>query len=126
MFFSRYINKYLDIALDYGIKECEFWDMTLAEVIRLLESKARVLQIETERKAKFDYMLADLIGVSVARVHNSRNKMPAIEEAYPFIFLTPEKIAEKEQQEAQMFAIQLKQFAQLHNQKLNGGGSNNE
>lgn len=98
--------------------------MTLLEVVRLLESKARVLKLENERKARFDYTLADLIGVSVARVHNSKNKFPAIEDVYPYLFLTQEKIEEKEQLEAERFAIQLKQFSQLHNRKISGGESN--
>jgi hypothetical protein len=60
--------------------------MTLAEVNRAIESKQRVQKREQQEKASFDYILADLIGRSVARVYSSSNKLPAIEEVYTSIF----------------------------------------
>lgn len=44
--FSDYIYNWLDNALDYGITEFDFWNMTLAELERAIESKRRVKKIE--------------------------------------------------------------------------------
>ena len=45
----------MDVALDYGISEWEFWDMTIAELTRAVESKKRVLKIQQQEKAFYDY-----------------------------------------------------------------------
>lgn len=60
--FSDYVYKWLETALDEGIKEQEFWNMTLAEVIRAVESNRRVYKQKAQEKASYDYILADLIG----------------------------------------------------------------
>ena len=73
---SDYIYDWLNNALDYGITEYEFWNMTLAELIRAIESKKRVQITEAKEKASSDYILADMIGRSIARIYNSNNKIP--------------------------------------------------
>lgn len=35
----------LDKALDYGITEEQFWDMTFAEIERAVNSKVRILKL---------------------------------------------------------------------------------
>ena len=55
-----------------GISECEFWNMTLAEFNRLIESKQRVQKVEAQEKATYDYILADLVGRSLASMRFSR------------------------------------------------------
>jgi hypothetical protein len=103
----------LDNALDYGLSENEFWEMTFAEIERALASKKR----QEQRRASFDYILADLIGRSVARVHNSSNTMPTLAEAYPSLF---DKQAEEEEIQAQkdkLSVLRFKQFAQSYNKK---------
>lgn len=103
----------MDNALDYGLSENEFWEMTFAEIERALASKKR----QEQRRASFDYILADLIGRSVARVHNSSNTMPTLAEAYPSLF---DKQAEEEEIQAQkdkLSVLRFKQFAQSYNKK---------
>ena len=60
--------------------------MTLAEIMRAIESKKRVKKIESQEKALFDYLLADLIYRSMARIYDNNVSYPAIEEAYPAFF----------------------------------------
>lgn len=88
--------------------------MTLAELERAFKSKERVAKIEQQKQASFDYILADLVGRSVARLYNSSNKLPAIEEAYPSLFNAKEMAQNRK---TQLSVLRLRQFAQNHNKK---------
>lgn len=109
------IFKCLDAALDTGLKEFEFWSMTLAELDRYFKSKERQQKAAEQQKASFDYILANLIGLSVARAYNSQNKMPTMAEAYPSLFDSKAAQAAKEKQR---FINGLTQFAKLHNKQF--------
>lgn len=95
--------------------------MTLAELQRAIESKKRVKEVEAQEKAIFDYILADLIGKSVARVYNSSNKMPELVNAYPSLFNTEEYQKSIEAKKAEVSALRFKQFVEAHNKKYKGG-----
>lgn len=115
--FADLAYKWLEIALDYGIKESDFWDMTIAELIRAVESKKRVLLQDSKQKAIYDYTLADLIGRSYARVHSSVNRFPSIAEAYPSLFTSEEFEEEMQAKKDELSALRFKQFAQSYNNK---------
>lgn len=115
------VYKWLDNALDYGITEYDFWNMTIAEIERAINSKRRVKKIEAQEKASFDYILADLIGKSVSRIYSSSNKIPKIDEVYPSLFNT-EKIEEQRAvKKDELSALRFRQFANAHNKKFMGG-----
>lgn len=109
---------WLDNALDVGISEHEFWHMTLAELERAMRSKARQKKREQQERASFDYVLADLIGRSVARLYNSSNKLPELAEAYPQLFDAKEAEERRAQQRAELSAIRFRLFAEAHNKKM--------
>lgn len=92
--------------------------MTIAELTRAIESKQRIETKRAKEKASFDYILADLIGRSVARIHSSSNKLPTIAEAYPSLFVAEEK--------DKLSAIRFKKFASSFNKRLKGGAKKNE
>ena len=93
--------------------------MTIAELDRLIESKKRIQKREQQDKASFDYILADLIGRSIARIYSSSARMPEISAAYPTLF-DSEDIQEKKQEEKnKLSALRFKQFAQAYNKKFN-------
>lgn len=69
-----------------GLSEWQFWDMTLAELNRYADSFQRVQKRKAQDKAVADYRLADLIGVSIARIYSSEIKYPEIYDVYPAIF----------------------------------------
>ena len=118
--FTNYVYKWLEVALDCGIKEYEFWDMTLAEITRAVDSYNRKKRREEQEKASYDYILADMIGRSVARLFNGNNRFPEIYTVYPTLFDNKE-IQEREQQtRMEMSVIRFKQFAQAYNQKRGG------
>lgn len=92
--------------------------MTLAELNRAIESKKRVQKIQAQERASFDYILADLIGRSIARIHSSSNRMPKINEAYPSLFeadVIEEKLQEKKDE---LSVLRFKQFALSYNKKF--------
>jgi hypothetical protein len=91
--------------------------MTYAEIERYAASKQRIEEAEQKKKASFDYILADLIGRSVARVYNSSNKMPSLAEAYPTIFNVVAEQETIQKKKDELSALRFKQFAQSYNKK---------
>ena len=117
-FFTDTIYQILDNALDWGISEADFWDMTLAELARLFKSKQRMQKQKAQEQAYFDYTLADLIGRSVARMYSKTNEYPEIQEIYPALFEE-----EKQKKQDELSVIRFKQFADAYNRKFEKGGS---
>lgn len=56
--------------------------MTVGEIERYAEGAVWRMK----SRAQFDYMLADLIGISMARILGDGVKYPKIEEVYPSLF----------------------------------------
>ena len=115
--FEKYAYKWLEIALDYGIDETNYWDMTLAEVIRAIESKKRKQKLQAQERASYDYILADLIGRSVSRIYSNSTRLPQIYEVYPTLFDGVEMEEQKQQKQMELSAIRFKLFAQSYNKK---------
>lgn len=92
--------------------------MTIAELERVTASKVRVRQREAQEKATYDYILADVIGKSIARIYSSSNHMPDISEVYPTLFDSQEIEQKKQEQKAKLSALRFKQFAQSFNQNF--------
>ena len=110
----------LNIALDIGIAEKDFWDMTFAEVQRANESYIRVKKVQTQEKAIFDYLLANLITKGVSKVLGDKSEYPTLEEAYPGVFddVVQEQKAKIEEQKMHLSALRFKQFAQSYNKRF--------
>lgn len=115
---SDYVYTWLDNALDAGITEYEFWNMTLAEFERAMASKRRMIKAQSQEKASFDYLLADLIGKSIARLHSSANTMPEISEVYPSLFDSKEIQEKRQEQKAELSALRFKLFAKSYNDRF--------
>ena len=81
--------------------------MTLAEVIRAIKSKKRQEKAKAMEKATFDYIQADLIGRSIARLYSSSAKMPPIQEVYPSLFDNEEMKKQEQERKAKKFAERL-------------------
>ena len=88
--------------------------MSFAELNRAIAAKKRIEQ----RKASFDYVLADLIGRSIARVYNSSNTMPSLSEAYPTLFDKEAEEEEIQRRKDELSALRFKQFALSFNKKF--------
>lgn len=86
--------------------------MTFAELERAFRSKERLARIEQQKQASFDYILADLVGRSIARLYNSSNKLPPIEQVYTNLFDEEAIKANKAKLQRQRFMAGLQQYAQ--------------
>ena len=105
----------LENALDYGLSEFDFWDMTISEVNRYVQSRIRVLNIKQKQKANFDYTLANLIGRNISIVLGGKEKLPPIEEVYPNIFAEEKKELDAKMEEQN--AVLEEQKARMEEQK---------
>ena len=77
-------------------------------------------------KAQFHYILADLIGISSARMMSDDVKYPSLEDAYPNLFeQTPDEIMEqkKEEEIATQNLNRFMEFAMKHNAMMTKGES---
>ena len=116
-FYSNHIYTMLDNALDYGISEFDFWNMTFAELDRLAASKQRVENFRAKERATFDYISAMLIGRAFAACMDDKATFPEIHEVYPILFDKKEVEEQKQEQTNQLSALRFKQFAQSYNKK---------
>ena len=92
--------------------------MTFAEINRAVASHNRNINRKERERASFDYILAELIGRSVARIYNPSNEMPTIAEAYPLLF-SNEEIEEKQAEQIDnLSAIRFTQFANSFNKRF--------
>lgn len=95
--------------------------MTFAEVRRAMVSCHRVKRAEMQEKASYDYILAKLIGRSVATVFNTSATYPEISEAYPTLFNSEEIEQQRQEQKDKLSALRFKQFAHSYNKRITGG-----
>ena len=113
------------MALDMGLSEWQFWDMTLGELDRYAESQVRVQKRKAQEKALADYRLADLIGYSIARIYSSEAKYPEIYDVYPAVF-DRERIEEAKQKEKNRKTAEwLTQFTKSFNKSGAKEGNDN-
>lgn len=115
---SELVYMHLQPAINLGLEESKFWDMTLAEVIRFEDGAMWRMQM----KAQSDYTLANLIGISTARIMSSEVQYPSITEAYPWLFekeIAEEKKKEQETEIATQNSVnRFLEFALRHNARM--------
>ena len=88
--------------------------MTVAEIDRYIKGAEHRMKVQ----AQFDYMLANLIGVSVARCISKDATYPPIEKVYPTLFEAPSpEEVQKEEEEKQVTnsTNRFMEFAMKHN-----------
>jgi hypothetical protein len=114
---EEYIEKLLDVALFYNLKELEFWDMSIGEVNRYIQSQEKIRKIETQERASYDYIHANLVIRGISIVLGSKESFPTIDEAYPKLFddVKAEQQAKIEERKMELSALRFKQFAQSYN-----------
>lgn len=115
------------MALRIGISEFDFWEMTIGEVVRAEEAYEWNQKERQKEKAIFSYKLADMIGLSVARLLGEKDAFPkSVESAYPNLFndnVPNEKLENKEKAKDKptmdKSAINFLQFATNFNARKN-------
>lgn len=109
----------LPIALQCGMSVFDFWDMTYGEILMTIEAYNERLLVNLKEKAVMDYQLANIIGLSVARLMDNNAKYPEIHEVYPSIFKEPE--TEKPVQvDWRVAKERLMKYTDAHNKKRGG------
>jgi hypothetical protein len=112
--------KWLDNALDWGLTEEQFWNMTIGELSRAIRSKIRVKKTEAREKASYDYTLAQIIGRACGMAFGTvKDQFPDISGVYPTLFDSEEIKQKKQERQAELSALRFKQFAEAFNQKFN-------
>ena len=105
-----------------GIGFDEFYDYTFAEFLITVEAYNKKKKDELREKAQMDYILADLIGASVARLLDKRSKYPKFEKVYNFTEKSSDfdkKSAEKPEKNWDREVAFLYHYAAVHNAKRN-------
>ena len=93
--------------------------MTYGEIVATIEAYKANEKLRVREVAVFNHSLANLIGLSVARLMNDKAKYPTLREAYPLIFadLEDEKPAHQDWKVAKE---RLLQYAEANNKKMRG------
>lgn len=92
--------------------------MTVAEIQRFAEGA----QYRMKMKAQMDYMLADLIGISVGRCVSKEVTYPPIEKVYPTLFEAPSQEEVQKAEEEKLVTNSTNrflEFAMKHNAQFN-------
>ena len=106
--------------MDWGISEHEFWEMTISEIERAIDSKKRQKKADEQQRAAYDYILADLIGRSVARIYDKQNEFPKLSEVYPALFDHKQEQEKQQQKQDQLSAARFRAFANAFNKSFKG------
>lgn len=96
--------------------------MTIDELIRAVESKKRIEKKQAQELATHNYILANLIGVSVGRIYSNSTKYPEIYEVYPQLFDMPEVNEDKQNKQDELSALRFKLFVNSFNEKRSKEG----
>ena len=110
----------LQPAINLGLDESDFWDMTIAELGRWIDGATWRMK----NKARFDYQLADLIGISMSRLISEGADFPNIEEVYPNLFEAEKDKEEQPIVKDDIMTISQNRFlafAQAHNARMQKG-----
>ena len=92
--------------------------MTIGEYVRAIEAKSRIDKRRLQERAVMDYLLADLVGISVARSQSSSVKMPDVRKHYSFLFDEDDRQAaleEEQRKRDEISSINFKLFANSFN-----------
>lgn len=120
---SEIAERLLQPAINVGLSEFDFWNMTVSEIERYL--KGATWRYKTQ--AQLDYTLATLIGNAIGCVIGD-GQMIAIEDAYPSLFeveLQEKKEAIEAEQQTMKSVNNFLEFAKRHNSKSTKGVEDN-
>ena len=106
-------------ALAYGLAEESYWEMSLSDIKRYFEKVAEKQLNEQRTAAILQYIQADIIGASVARLMSKSAKFPPLEKVYPNLFepVLDEMEIAKQNRRNELSIERMKIYAAAHNRK---------
>lgn len=119
--FESHMMDLLEQCMSVGMREEDFYSSTISHVTRYVNAYQKQQENQLQEKAFMDYQLANLIGLSVARLMSKSTKYPPFEKAYPFIKVNDKKEVNQEW-EMELQRIKLMEWAEQMNKKLNVAG----
>lgn len=105
------------MALYVGIGAVDYWHLTYGEIVATIEVYNSRKEEERKENEVNLYTLANLIGLSVARLFSEKNKFPTIYELFPDDFNEISSPSEDWRVMKERFL----KFAKSHNAKKGGG-----
>ena len=128
MSLSEYIElRILPTALELGIRESEFLEMTIPEISRYADAYKRRMEFEAKQKANLIYTHAVLVGNAFSRVM-SGGDFPTIEQTFPSLFDTEDAQEIKQKQITDLSVKRFLLFKERNNARfeLKGDTNNND
>jgi len=107
----------LPIALQVGISAYGFWEMTYGEIVMTIEAFKENERLRIREIAGFNYQLANLIGLSVARIMDKDAEYPTIQKAFPNIFNELADREEPQEEDWQVTKAKMLQYAEAVNRE---------
>lgn len=117
--FESHMMDLLEQCMSIGMREEDFYNSTLTQVTRYVEAHNKQQENQMQEKAYFDYQLANLIGMSVARLLSKNAKYPEFEKAYPFINQSSKSKETDEDWQMEVQRNRLREWAEQMNRKFN-------
>jgi len=110
----------LPTSLESGISIMDYWNMTYGEIVLTIENY-RAKELERKREvAGFNYNLANLIGLSVARIMDNKAEYPPLCNAFPGLFDEVVEEVKPVQQDWKLSKARFLQYAEANNKKKRG------
>jgi len=105
----------LPICLECGVNIFDFWELTYGEIILVVNNYKQKEKARIQETAYFNYALANLIGISVARLIDKNAVYPSIHEVFPNIFV--DAAVKPQQQDWRIAKDRMMKFTTAHNKK---------
>ncbi len=120
MLLTPYVMKLLEATLVTGIREAEFWEMTVGEAVRACDA----YQDRRRDTAYFAFTNAMAVGLFVGSMFGSKSP-PAIRDIYPELFDEEDEEAEQTIQDSKSVANFIN-FANAFNRNFDNGDRKSE
>lgn len=109
------MRQLLKIALQAGIEYSDFWEMTVGEIVFIVDCYNEKANMEYKKDLAVNYALAQNIAVAVS-CHFAGKQPPSLYETYPGLF-KEQQPEEKEDKRWMLYKEQMIDFANRHNKK---------
>lgn len=124
-----FIKDLLPNAMKAGVSYADFWDLTYGEIMLHIKVHNEVKVDELKAQAAQQHSLANLIGMSVARLMDKEAKFPTLYECYPELFAEEAKKEQEEmaEKEWKLYKARIMEYSMANNakQKAKKEGENN-